>query len=130
MVTLQKTEVKITPNMSQNNFQRQCKSLQKRMKITPKKSDNHSKKVNVTHLESSPKDRSFVLSCSSFGVILHLFGVIFTCFRMIFTNFVSEFHSVKVVFTFLKSYHFTFIHETIVSAYTLREYCNFFTEGY
>ena len=99
---------------------KRVKIIPKCVKITPKKSENHSNRVNFTFWGSSQRDSSFVSSCPSvrspsseihsIGVIFTLFGVIFTHFGMIFTRFESDFHSGRVfftLFTLLKSNHFT-----------------------
>ena len=127
MVTLQKSgkrknhsnRVKITLKKSENH----SKASENRSK----ESENHSKRVNFTSWGKLAEGQLFCFELSlyelpprseihSFGVIFTLFGAIFTRFGMIFTLFEGDFHSISVVFmlpTLLKSNHFTL--------FTLRE---------
>ena len=111
MVTLQKSgkrkihsnRVKITLKKSENH----SKASENRSK----ESHNHSKRVNFTSLGELIEGRLETKELSlrelpprseihSFGVIFTLFGAIFTRFGMIFALFEGDFHSIRVVFMF------------------------------
>ena len=99
------------------SLSKRVKIIPKWVKITPKKSENHSNRVNFTFLgkltEGPLETNELSLSELPQKVKFTLFGVIFTHFGMIFTRFKSNFHSVRVVFTLftlLKSNHFPLLH--------------------
>ena len=77
--------------MIENYSQNKWKSLQKENDFS-KKSENHSKRVSFSFLESSKKDRKLSLCELSKKSEIHSFEVIFTLFGKITLFFWSNFH--------------------------------------